>query len=173
MSCITQILKLKGDEPFMKYDDSTVVEGGGIYKGYEYLIIFVSYGHRCGYVALKEPETERFLKEKGEDKYYYPDLDCHGDVTFFEKTHRLKSLLPIPCDDFWIGFDAAHCWDKPCVKTIEKYFGNTDYLKFKKENAWMDIHDDDAAHRSYKYMELECLKVIDQLTGSSEIYEHE
>ena len=88
MSCITQLLEMKGDQPFLKADDSVVIEGGGVYKGYEYLIVFVSYGHRCGYVALKEAETERFLKEKAEERYYYPDLECHLDRDWETKTMR-------------------------------------------------------------------------------------
>lgn len=173
MSCITQLLEMKGDKPFWKIDDHVVIEGGGVYKDYEYLIVFVAHGHRCGYVALKETETERFLKQRasGEDTYYYPDIECHGGVTFFDDTHKLKKLLPIPCTDFWVGFDAAHCWDKCDFQTAEKYFGETDWVKFKKKNT--DLPDLGDVHRQYEYMESECFRIIDQLTGKSEVYEHE
>lgn len=61
MSCIPKILELKGTKEFLpipslnqqdKYT-TTVIEGGGNYKGYDYLITFRDMGFRCGYVALE------------------------------------------------------------------------------------------------------------------------
>jgi hypothetical protein len=163
MSSITEILKLKGDKKILPVYDGVVIEGGGTYKDHEYLIVFTEQGHRCGYVALKPEETERFEKDsEGEGrKYYYPDLDCHGGLTFYSRHHGAKELLPISCDDMWVGFDAAHAWDKPDNKTSTEYFGETKWTKYREINPMPCF--EDVIHRTYDYMEQECKGIIDQL----------
>lgn len=160
MSCITRLLEMKGDKSILPIHDSTVIEGGGNYKGHEYLITFVDRGHRCGYVALKDKAFEKFEAERKGEQYYYPDLDCHGGVTFYDNQHGAKALLDVHCDDIWIGFDAAHYLDASCVDTSVKYFGETRQTKFMRENT--EFYEN-VFHRSYKYMEEECKKLIDQL----------
>lgn len=168
MSCITKLLEMKGDKEVLPIHDDAVIEGGGTYKGYEYLITFTARGTRCGYVALKPEETERFNEEKGEDEYYYPHLECHGGVTFFGSDHGAKSLLPIHCDDTWVGFDAAHFRDLEDIETAERYFpeGNR-YVRYRKENPMFGLDDmpgfGRSVHRSYAYIEHECHSIIDQL----------
>jgi hypothetical protein len=149
MSCITQLLELKGDKEFLRIHDEVVIEGGGLYKDYEYLIVFVSFGHRCGYVALKENLDAE------------PDLECHGGVTFYSNTHTAKDLLPIPCNDFWVGFDAAHHLDAKDMELAEKYFPDNGYVEFKKNNP--DSFDSLGIHRTFYYMEKECHSIIEQL----------
>lgn len=163
MSCITQILALKGNKEFLPVNGGIVVEGGGTYKDHEYLIVFTEAGHRCGYVALKPEEHARVQKDS---KYKdYPDdmVNCHGGVTFYENTHSAKKLLPIPCDDFWLGFDAAHCYDAPDPQAAKKYFGDnseaTRGARFMESMAKLN----DVKHRTFKYMESECFNIIDQL----------
>ena len=97
MSCITEILKRNTLNIDEFKTTGLIVEGGGVYKDYEYLITFTSLGHRCGYVALKGDEG--YDKKEGYDL----DLDVHGGITFKDRTHSLKSS--IACDDEWIGFD--------------------------------------------------------------------
>lgn len=63
MSCITEILKVKGDKDFI-VSGEIAIEGGGTYKDYEYIITFTSSGHRCGYVAIPESHSlYKFYKE--------------------------------------------------------------------------------------------------------------
>ncbi len=149
MSCITQLLQLKGDKEFLPVHDEVVIEGGGVYKDYEYLIVFTGGGHRCGYVALKESIV-------GE-----PDLDCHGGITFYANTHAAKELLPISCEDFWVGFDAAHHNDAKDMELAEKYFPDNEYVQFRKNNH--DFYVSDGIHRTFEYMEKECHSIIEQL----------
>jgi len=150
MSCIGQLLKLKGDKEILPIHDELVIEGGGEYKGYEYIITFTSFGHRCGYVAIPE------IKEDDEE----PDFDCHGGVTFCSRQHAAKDLLPISCDDLWVGFDAAHYGDLRCKDTAKKYFPDCHEI----ENfATFDERYPGHAHRSYQYMEKECKSIVDQI----------
>jgi hypothetical protein len=160
MSCITQLMALKGDKEFLPVHDSIVIEGGGLYKDHEYLIVFTTAGYRCGYVALKHEEHLK-LSEEGQE--YPSEPKCHGGITLYENTHVAKRLLPMPCEDFWIGFDAAHWYDSPDPVAALKYFGeNTESVRRKNWSESLACFDA-VKHRTFEYMESECFSIIDQL----------
>lgn len=147
MSCITELLKIKGDAPALPINGHVVIEGGGIYKNHEYLITFTHLGHRCGYVAIADCEVK-----------YVDGIKCHGGVTFDGRDHAAKNLLDISCNDFWVGFDAAHFGDKGCAETAIKYFPDSN------KAATFAVDDEFSTHKTYEYMEGECKSIIDQLT---------
>jgi len=154
MSCITKLLELKGNNEILRVNEDVVIEGGGKYKDYEYLITFTSCGTRCAYVALKQKETEIFDKQASKDDYFYPDLNCHGGVTFYGNS-PIKDILPASCDDKWVGFDANHGSDKRDVEKLQRYFPNDlihDYLYTRPGTI-----------KSYDYMKKECHGIINQL----------
>ncbi len=146
MTCITKILELKGDKDFLPINSRVVVEAGGNYRGFEYLITFTEMGTRCGYVAISNP-----------DDFDLENIDCHGGLTFSATTHNAKKLLDVACDDLWIGFDAAHAYDGNCRETTLKYFG-----KLPLSASFYD-RDKEEIHRTYEFMEFECKSIIDQL----------
>lgn len=160
MSCITQLLEMKGDREFMPVHDKCVIEGGGLYKGFEYLIVFVELGHRCGYVAI--PSGLGFDSD---------DLFVHGGITFEDESHSAKDLLPVPCNDTWLGFDAAHWGDMRCSDTALKYFGDDpiakkgiEYLKeIHADIHEMELNNPEFSHKTFEYMEEQCKYLIDQL----------
>ncbi len=164
MSCITQLLQIKGEKEYLPIHETVVIEGGGVYKDCEYLIVFTEHGHRCGYVAIPD----------GID-YVVDEIDCHGGVTFEETYHRAKELLPVPCNDMWLGFDAAHWGDMPCRETSRKYFGHSEKALKKieiieeihKEVDEMERGDPNFSHKTYDYMEKQCHYIIDQLLERS------
>ena len=177
MSCIPKILALKGDKEFLpihddpsRADSGAVVEGGGEYKGYHYVVTFTGCGHRCGYVALppehllSNKEYQLTCKSPPEP---FSDLSVHGGITFHEEgDHILDKLFPNEpkCTDVWIGFDAAHYMDGRDWDHHEKYFGKKArneleacgaefrYLLGRKETV-----------RTYEYMENQCKELIDQI----------
>jgi len=159
MSCITKLLEIKGDREILPIHKRAVIEGGGNYKGFEYLVTFTQYGTRCGYVAI--PDGFR-----GD----YTDIDCHGGVTFSERDHGAKDLLPIACNDLWIGFDCAHWGDMRDLETSKKYFPEDMaiemYQELHKEIHEMEKQDPHFSHKTYDYVEKECQSIIDQLLGS-------
>ena len=158
MSCITEILKLKGDKEFLLEPGHVAVEGGGTYKDHEYLIVLNSMGHRCGYVALK---PEHKYSQSGCD-YDSLDIQCHGGLTFMASDHHLKVLLPIPCNDIWIGFDCGHYNDLSDEEAFRKYYGEELYKK--KEyffNSKVDYGN--TTVKDFDYAEDECHSIIDQL----------
>jgi hypothetical protein len=158
MSCITKILEKKDDMKII-VSGEIAIEGGGTYQGYEYLITFTAHGHRCGYVAI--PENHKLHSYHNED-YNYHDLEVHGGVTFFGAPRFAEHLSGQKCTDKWIGFDAAHCYDHEDIETVEKYFGETKWVKYRKENPMIKF-DGYSEHRTYSYMESQCKRLINQL----------
>jgi len=172
MSCITEILKLKGDKKALVPDGNWIaVEGGGQYKGYEYLIVLNTLGHRCGYVAI--PDEHPYSKTPLEDRefngrewkhydYNTLEIECHGGLTFMSPTHGLKDLLPIACNDMWIGFDCGHSWDKSDIEATREYYGEE---HVKKHQTFFDATSFDPTEhiKSYAYAESECKSIIEQL----------
>ena len=174
MSCITEILNLKGNKEVMiDYDEQKnpwiAVEGGGKYKEYEYLIVLNMLGHRCGYVAI--PPSHKysntpikkcnfFGKEHHSYDYDSLDIECHGGLTFMSPDHGLKNLLTTPCTDQWIGFDCGHCYDKSDYDAMEKYFGR-EYAEARFK--YCSSLEDGNIVRTFEYVEIQCKSIIDQL----------
>jgi hypothetical protein len=180
MSCITEILKLKGDKEFFVplTEDGEAwisVEGGGSYKDYEYLIVLNKSGHRCGYVAIpndhkysRSPkENNELINGKTYASYHYEnlDIDCHGGLTFMGPDHDLKFLVETKCKDIWIGFDCGHYLDLADVEAFKKYFGQKEYEDKKSFFTIINHYDKRGSGivRAYDYVEKECKSIIDQL----------
>ena len=155
MSCITEILKVKGDKPYL-VKKHLAVETGGTYKNYEYLITFTNRGHRCGYVAINKNHPLHGKDLMGVDSFI--DLEVHGGVTFNKPgKHVIDAVLEkSDCDDIWIGFDAIHSADRPDFDLAGKLWSNKISESYK--DCWLD-----GKIRSKIYMERECKKLIEQL----------
>jgi len=85
MGSITKLLE-SGQE-FTNSKKFAAVEGGGVYKGYEYLVTLTSMGIRCGYVAISKKHP-LYAKEMGAVE----ELEVHGGVTFYD-THNDRFKL--------------------------------------------------------------------------------
>jgi hypothetical protein len=171
MSCIKKLLELKGDKEILhtSCDDVPVIEGGGVYHGYEYLITFTPAGHRCAYVSIPD-------RHIANDWNTYIDaemkIECHGGITFVGKNHAVKEILgDDKRDDLWIGFDAAHYKDKGCLETIRRYYGNGELYQTQEKLAETQKKLgllEFGEHRTYAFMEKECKDVIKQLIRLNE-----
>lgn len=166
MSCITEILKVKGAKEYLVAND-IVIESGGTYKGYEYLITFNDLGHRCAYVAI--PEDHKLYNEFKE-KSYYNGFYVHGGITFAETgKHVIDRILNgHHCNDLWLGFDAAHGGDAKDFVTAKKYFPPDEigYSICELEKMCMEgtyYQEKTAIIRTNKYMEYECKSLIEQI----------
>jgi len=175
MSCITEILKLKGDKEFFVPEGNWIaVEGGGTYKDHEYIIVLNKVGHRCGYVAIppehkyaQTPMEQRDFLGSGRKRPHWDydslDIDCHGGLTFMAPNHSLKDLLDVACNDMWIGFDCGHCDDMCDTEAFRKYFGDEEMeSKFSFFDA-MDHGLDSQSVKDYNFAEQECWNIIEQL----------
>jgi hypothetical protein len=167
MSCITEILKKKGDTEalYIPHNDNAmdlIVEGGGHYKEYEYLITFNDMGFRCGYIAI--PTDHKFYDNNFMDND--EELEVHGGITFSEQHSLVEDILGKQCTDKWIGFDAGHFGDIPDIDATLKYFP---HLREARKNHVIEmahIFEKDCFNHSMKtfeYMEDECKSLIDQL----------
>lgn len=161
MSCITKLLELKGDREFMPspLQPEIVIEGGGTYKGFEYLVVLNGHtAHRCGYVAI--PKDHPAYNAEG---YDHIEADVHGGLTFFGKPHIVDS----DCGDVWAGFDAGHAYDGHDIEAHERYFGSDNqfqkYMRSRPE--FYPIPYEGAVIRTLDYMEDECKRLIDQLAA--------
>lgn len=166
MSCITKILEIKGSKEYILATDGVVIEGGGIYKDYEYIITFNDMGFRCGYVAL-DPDHLLYDKDctsvyKESDPSY---VTAHGGITFHDTHSIVKKILGYECLDKWLGFDAGHCYDLVDLKSVHKYFPNLREAKkdYVLEMAKLFERDREIKIRTFSYMEDECKQLIDQL----------
>lgn len=164
MSCITELLKMKGDKDFLPISDNVVIESIGSYKGYEYLVTFTSSGTRCGYVAIDAEHP--FSKSVNEGSYDDVDLTIHGGVTFAGREHDAKALLgDNHCDDLWIGFDAAHSGDMQDLEAMRLAFPNSRLTAFYLENP-RHRFEYYATVKSLAYMEEECRYLINQVISA-------
>jgi hypothetical protein len=180
MTCIPKLLELKGEQKFLLISLNAVVEGGGKYKGYDYIVTLTRRGHRCGYVAVSAsafPVPEGYLSD------HEGRFSVHGGITFWDKPAGLvdPELHKFLCDDVWIGFDAAHGADArdmiatkeafPDNYSTDAYFSSDDpKLPMIKQICDMmemvnsfgeDIPG--TTVRSYDYMGNECKSLIDQI----------
>ena len=174
MSCITEILKLKGDREFMLPQGGWIaVEGGGTYKDHEYIIVLNTNGHRCGYVAIPPEhkysqtpmEMRSFLGSRETPHWDYDSLDihCHGGLTFMSPNHGLKDMLDVACNDMWIGFDCGHCDDAIDTDALRKYYGEEEFAKKASFIEAMTSLDPYQTVKRYEYVEKECHSIIEQL----------
>jgi hypothetical protein len=157
MSCITKLLELKGDKEFIPSPEipEVIIEGGGIYKGFEYLVVLNHSAHRCGYVAI--PKDHPAYNADGYDDI---EVNVHGGLTFFGEPHIIES----DCGDKWAGFDAGHAYDGYDLNALEKYYGSDDKtVKYMKSRDFYTNPHKDMVIRDFSYMESECKKLIDQL----------
>lgn len=185
MSCIAKLLDLKGEKDFIAAprNPDIIIEDGGKYKGFEYITILNSIGFRCGYVAIT-PDHPLYDFQKNDDPFtYFPDLDVHGGVTFFEKQHLIES----ECNDKWIGFDCGHAgdgWDYNIARSRFEKLGNDKAAKSIREvqkireRVRMEMEDDHPGHtdmmkdfetvKTKEYVIEECKRMIDQLLNQME-----
>lgn len=180
MSCIPHLLKLKQEsgQEFFKINESTFLEHGGTYKGYDYCVTFRSHGSRCAYVAIPStsPTIEQALSEneKDQERPLYvcgeiENLHVHGGVSFADEPANLiddELLSEKSCGDIWIGFDAGHVHDMSDIETMKKLGADSVYLDSAQRMNNLYTRLDAVFEASVKdkyYMENECKRLIDQI----------
>lgn len=149
MGCITKLLESGVERVNLK---GSWVEGGGVYKGYEYLMVLNHRGNRCGYVAINE--NHPLYNSEG-----YPDLEMHGGCSYFD-----KQMTESTCTDKWIGFDCGHAFDAQDLDALEKY--NPERASYYKEDNLRFRPCYDEVVRTKGYVEENCKGIIDQLEAA-------
>lgn len=159
MGCITALLE--SGAKYVNKVQCAAVEGGGVHKGYEYLIVLTPMGHRCGYVAIND--NHALYKEESYDSKKISELKMHWGCTFYG-----KQFTDSACNDKWIGFDCAHSGDRPDTQATKESFPGLhekrlEGLKIQDE---MYLHPCFVDHtiKTKEYVEEQCKSIIDQLT---------
>lgn len=130
------------------------IESEFTYKNFRCVVVFNCFcGHRCGYVEIpfNHPISDK-------DCYELSYIDVHGGITFVKWEH---ATYPLESKYGWIGFDCAHCDDRPDFESWIKYCPEKrERLEIIKsviiENKYSTI-------KSTEFCEEECKKIVDQL----------
>lgn len=91
------------------------IESTGSHAGFDYCVMVMPMGHRCGYVLIPEGHP---WHGKGYDDI---DVEVHGGLTFCSNVDDTERW---PKTGFWIGFDCAHYLDAPDFDEMSR-----EYLK--------------------------------------------
>lgn len=164
MSCITEILKIKGNKEFLILStNDNSIEGGGLYKDYEYLITFNSRGFRCGYVSVNQDH-----KLYNEDLWQTEDIACHGGITFFSqhKTILLDILGENDCEDKWLGFACMQPGDLRDLEKAQKIFNLSKEEVITNKHVELitsEFSNEECSIKDFSFVENECKSIIDQL----------
>ena len=98
------------------------IEEHNSYRGYEYMIVLQSIGHRCAYINVINTPLQYI-------NYFQLDyIDVHGGLTFS------SDIAYSTQDGWWIGWDYAHYGDRNDYESIlaEICETNEDYTVVQK-----------------------------------------
>lgn len=88
--------------------------------GYIILVLFLSLGHRVGYVGVPKTNILHGIEWQG---YIEKNINVHGGVTFSDYMGNIFAQ-----DNHWfIGFDCGHAWDNPDIETAREYGMQNDF----------------------------------------------
>lgn len=170
-------------------NDRYVVECEFEHAGYKCVVIFGSFGHRCGYVGIPKnhplygKDYSDYLEIKKADvgdrevSGILPLLgawldederirieayfSCHGGITFADGGEN--SNYPIESDLWWFGFDCAHCDDAKELELAYKRFPKRRVSIAKQIILARDCPIDGLTVRTEEYVAEECKKLAEQL----------
>ena len=135
------------------------LEYTGTYKGMEFVVLLNSGGWRTAYVNVKNTFLEN-LDEFECDRY----VDVHGGITFKDKRLPFEHLSNE--QDTWLGWDYAHCFDGYDLNSVEKLFGQSEYIKMKTYSNLI-MHNNDHVYTLLEVIS-DCKKAIIQIKKASE-----
>lgn len=132
------------------------------YKGFPCVVLFMPIGYRCGYVGL--PKYNIYYGKKYDDI----PMDCHRGLTY----SNCELYGQDDMNTWWIGFDCGHFCDGLDKAKFEEYY--EDDLKEMPVNDYrgliMGLYPmfkicSEYPVRTLEYVESECRKIVDQITG--------
>lgn len=127
------------------------------YKGFKCMVFLTVMGHRCGYVDVKGTSLD------GKDMFENEceDIYVHGGITWSGTSSRFKN------DDWWIGWDYAHCGDGKDIDAVKEAFKDDieslGYIMTMQEmnNIFLSNHLEYVA--TTEDVEKDCMRVVDQI----------
>lgn len=139
-----------------------VVEKRFEYKGYPCVVLMQNMGHRTAYVGL--PKGNKYYKKSDGEI----PISCHGGITYADD----YLFRQADSNTWWIGFDAAHCYDAPDFESAKQLFKDDwpvlaslkKYEEVVKATHTIIFEDTYRLHIwSLSDMEQECKNIVEQL----------
>ncbi len=170
-------------------ENNHIIESEFIHEGLKCIVIFTSYGHRCGYVSVEEnsplfgigysddlnkPELLKELKQTTIGKRGIIPLFCwdgesttpgvlfnvHGGITYSDKAEN----YPIENNkSWWFGFDCAHCDDAKDWEYLKSNFPNEVWKPIWEIEKRFPNKKSNNVIRSKEYAEQECKNLAEQI----------
>ena len=108
--------------------DNPTIKDKGTHRGFNYLVLSMPMGHRCGYVQI--PESHPLYGKHCSEETVWQNINVHGGLTFSE--HMIEGDCG-GCftEGYWLGFDCNHICDMPDPDEKSRAFLN----RMKKMNA--------------------------------------
>jgi len=134
---IKEILKTKGDKQYLYSKNTTlVIEEGGNYKNYDWIITFNDLGFRCGYVAIPtDNKLFKKFKKHTDNLDYFSEFDVHGGITYAriggEKAEQFIEINNL--DELWLGFDCGHAGDEEDYELVKIIWNEENFIKHIQE----------------------------------------
>ena len=145
-----------------------IIEDRDTYKGYEYAVTFTFMGHRCAYIILPKPiefKNEDITEELSDKSNYWDNvnhnLDLPGGLTYLNY-HNLD-LQDENKQEFAIGWDYIHCWNRPNYDKAIEYFPEHKERILQLKEINKIIYSDDKHYTTLQEALEDCMKVIDQI----------
>lgn len=152
----------------VKRDGGYIIEDRDTYKGYEYVVTFTFMGHRCAYIILPKPiefKNEDITEELSDKSNYWNNvnrnLDFPGGLTYLNY-HNLD-LKDENKQEFAIGWDYIHCWNRPNYDKAIEYFPELKERILQLQEINSIIYSYDKHYTTLQEAMEDCMKVIDQI----------
>lgn len=126
------------------------LEKKGTHRGFEYAILVMPMGHRCGYVKL--PQNHPWYKKNPDNI----ETNVHGGLTFASLINNNEH--PILKKGYWIGFDCIHAFDMPDPDEMSKEFFNKGGYKIAKAFQCLQ----NSKIRNKNYVESQCRNLCEE-----------
>ena len=130
-------------------------------NGLKCAVLFMSIGHRCGYVGVPIGHSLFGLQYMDIDN----DIDVHGGITYSDKNDN----YPIKDNElWWFGFDCAHHGDAQDYEQAFNYglISKESYERYQElEDKWPT----EGIKRGCGYVESECKLLARQLMKITEV----
>ena len=170
-----------------------IIESDFVHNGLRCVVLFLSMGHRCGYVGFDKTNpfyekgySDKFKLLKSDDikdqelgkrsvmtlftfavdeEYTSPDcyFDVHGGITYADGGEN--SRYPVESNLWWFGFDCAHYNDGKDYVTAKEYFKDNESLlnRIIQSEEIDSVYLTGGVARSKNYVEQECKNLADQI----------
>lgn len=121
-------------------------------NGYKCYVVFIKYGHRCGYVEI--PKEHKLFNKDYDEVNTENNIGVHGGITYSGEVYIKDDSSGTWC----FGFDCAHCEDGSDYNLSYEYglLSDEEYRCLRTFRNHREV-------RSLDYCIKECISLAEQL----------